>query len=168
MKFVNSNERFSCSLGKDPYIRVSSSPETKKVKTVNGSILQSNNKTTTTTFERVVTVKNTRPFKLPRLIVKDQVYVSDDEKLKVKIIEPASLSETIKGSVSRLSRLSSGAVARWTPREDDNDDTTEDEVDSRRSNGLFEWTVELNAGATVELRTMWIVSAPHDLDWSLS
>ena len=110
------------------------------------------------------------------MIVKDQVYVSDDDKLKVKILEPASLSESIKGTMNRLSRLG-GTVARWTSLGDDDDDddvksvsesTFVEEIDSRRANGLFEWIVEMNKGGSIELRTCWTVSAPHDFEWSLS
>ena len=176
IQFTNCGEKLSCSLGKDPSVRVSKVSTTNKVKTVNGSILQSSNKIKTTTYERVTILKNARPFKLSRLIVKDQVYVSDDDKLKVKILEPASLSESIKGTMNRLSRLG-GTVARWTSLGDDDDDddvksvsesTFVEEIDSRRANGLFEWIVEMNKGGSIELRTCWTVSAPHDFEWSLS
>ena len=91
--------------------------------------------------------------------------------------EHEALETYLKEKKIRVKSQMNDADLAMAALEDDDDDddvksvsesTFVEEIDSRRANGLFEWIVEMNKGGSIELRTCWTVSAPHDFEWSLS
>ncbi|KHJ98112.1 hypothetical protein OESDEN_01903 [Oesophagostomum dentatum] len=82
LKNVSPGERFSCSLGVDPALRVEYKP-VKKYHEQIGLI----NKASSTVHEQVIVVKNSRSDPV-LLTVKEHVPRSTDEKIKVRLIAP--------------------------------------------------------------------------------
>ena len=82
---VSPNEFFNCSLGVDPAVHVTYHPCRKTVSHQGGGLL-SKTKTEISTFSQRISIKNTRPSPLEYLIVQDQVPVSEDEHVKVKVL----------------------------------------------------------------------------------
>ncbi|XP_048249176.1 protein F37C4.5-like isoform X2 [Haliotis rufescens] len=82
IKLVSPGEEFLCSLGVDPAVRVMYKP-LKKFMGSSGLI----SKSTTTTFEQVVEIKNTHEYTID-IVLKLQLPRSSDEKIKVALLEP--------------------------------------------------------------------------------
>lgn len=82
MKDYSPQEEFDFSLGVDPSIKVEYKP-VKVFKAQTGII----NKSTSTTYVQVIEVKNTSPNSAKVLLV-DNLPLSNDEKIQVKLIEP--------------------------------------------------------------------------------
>ncbi|XP_071113457.1 protein F37C4.5-like [Haliotis cracherodii] len=82
IKLVSPGEEFLCSLGVDPAVRVIYKP-LKKFTSSSGLI----SKSTTTTFEQVVEIKNTHEYTID-IVLKLQLPRSSDEKIKVALLEP--------------------------------------------------------------------------------
>src|ERR1700761_4023941 len=84
---VSPQESFKCSLGVDPSVRVTYNPPSKKINAPTGSILTKS--TVTTSHSQRITVKNTRVFPVDKLIIKDQIPISNDARIKVTVTQPA-------------------------------------------------------------------------------
>lgn len=84
IKSYSPQEEFSCSLGVDPGVRITYKP-VKKYKTQTGML----SKYSLTTFEQVIEVKNTTANSI-KILVKDSIPLSNDEKIQVKLIEPVT------------------------------------------------------------------------------
>lgn len=97
LKAVNYKEKFDLSLGVDPAIKVEYKPVGKFQET---SGLFS--KTQSTTYRHHTTIKNTKNIPISIKVV-DQLPFSQDEKIKVKLIEPADVSVRILCSFSFIS-----------------------------------------------------------------
>ena len=82
LKSYSPQEEFTCSLGVDPSIRVEYKP-IKKYQEQSGLI----SKTRSTTFEQVIEVKNTSASAV-KLLLSEQLPLSNNEKINVKLIEP--------------------------------------------------------------------------------
>ena len=82
LKSYSPQEEFTCSLGVDPSIRVEYKP-IKKYQEQSGLI----SKTRSTTFEQVIEVKNTSASAV-KLLLSEQLPLSNYEKINVKLIEP--------------------------------------------------------------------------------
>ncbi|KAG9226937.1 hypothetical protein CCMSSC00406_0003390 [Pleurotus cornucopiae] len=81
---VNPQETFECPLGVDPSIRTTYAPLSKKASS-SGLI----NKTTTTTYHRQATIRNTKPVAIQNLKILDRVPVSENAQIVVKLLSPA-------------------------------------------------------------------------------
>ncbi|VDN32060.1 unnamed protein product [Cylicostephanus goldi] len=79
LKSVSPGERFSCSLGVDTAIRIEYKPVKKYHEEV-GYI----NKTSSTVYEQLIVVKNSRS-DAALITIKQQVPRSTDEKIKVRV-----------------------------------------------------------------------------------
>lgn len=145
----SSGDDFTMSLGIDPTIRVIyPKPDVKR--STSGVFT----KESSTAYTRSITVVNTRGpssagGKAARLRVLDQVPVSEDDKLRVEIVQPRGLVEGGAG-------VSAGAQ----------DATVKDGKDwgkavaTLRKGGEVKWDVELNAGKSVKLGLEYDVSLP--------
>src|SRR5260221_6809121 len=91
-------------------------------------------RTETTTYTQRITIKNTRAASLPRLIIRDQIPVSSDERIKVVLLEPKELpeagmdgSKTRRGAssmnVSKEVTVAKGIRARWFTKDDEEVET---------------------------------------------
>ena len=122
-------------------------------------------KTNNSTSEQRITVKNTRLSVIPRLVVKEQVPVSRDAKIKVDILEPKCLAQKGKG----VTLLKKGVSVRWanpkTRADIQIDSSSADELDIDSAQGMLEWICNIEPGASVDLTLSWEISAPSDVVW---
>jgi hypothetical protein len=156
-----SGDSFTMSLGVDPTIRVVyPKPDVKRSTT---GVFSSQN---STGYRRSVTITNTRGAsfsststaddgeraagsKPVRLIVLDQVPVSEDDKLRVDIAHPRGLSEGAGISTGPKDGTSSGSSKDWGKA-----------VATLKKGGEVSWDVSLYPGKTVRLDLEYEVSLP--------
>jgi hypothetical protein len=173
---VSPQESFTASLGVDPAVRVTYHPQSKKSKTTGGGVLST--KHTLTSFEQGITIKNTRLTQLHRLLVKDQIPVSNDARIKVALVEPKVLAGAGKSAAAGVGvSASKGVRVRWVPKNGENNvsaktasassaaATANDELDAESARGMLEWVCEIEPSSNVDLVLGWEVSAPVGLDW---
>ncbi|KAF8336390.1 uncharacterized protein EI90DRAFT_3014164 [Cantharellus anzutake] len=192
---VPAQDTFSCSLGIDPSVRITCHPQRKVVKTVDTSSIfvtsaqREKNKFQITTFSQRITIKNTRTTKIRRLIVRDQVPLSEDERIKVTLINPP---DSVVGSPFESLKVDDGAatksiskakdkepqytstdiVPRWTQKNGDSGGPKED--------GILEWIcldippcsgphVSSSKGdakpGVVNIELEYEITAPLDVKW---
>ncbi|KIM32688.1 hypothetical protein M408DRAFT_185309 [Serendipita vermifera MAFF 305830] len=177
IEHVSPNETFNCSLGVDPQVKVTYHPRTKKSR-LQGGLLST--RTTTTASHQKITVKNNRGTAIPRLLVREQVPVSHDERLKVTLIDPASIEFPNRNTISAGSfkpdkaagvlkpvRLSKGVTVRWKVNDDEDAEGEADGTagaDGARE-GILEWICEIGSGQSTDLNLAWEVTAPSGLNW---
>lgn len=147
----SSGDSFTMSLGVDPTIRVVyPKPDVKRGQTGVFS------KEDSTGYRRSVTVTNTRGAtsgKPVRLIVLDQVPVSEDDKLRVDIAHPRGLSEGGSG-------VSTGYQHQGAGPKDGGKGGWGSAVATLKKSGEVSWDVELHAGKGVRLDLEYEVSLP--------
>ncbi|KAE9412460.1 hypothetical protein Angca_002977, partial [Angiostrongylus cantonensis] len=141
MKNVSPGESFTCCLGVDPALNVDYKP-VKKYREQVGLI----NKSSSTVYEKVVVVRNSRKDSV-LLTVKEQIPCSTDEKIKVKLITPVILTSentpnNKAGDIATIAEL---------PKEG-----------SKLDNGILEWTVLIHSGKSFELHVKWAIEHPND------
>ncbi|KAK5970248.1 hypothetical protein GCK32_000865 [Trichostrongylus colubriformis] len=141
MKSVSPGERFSCSLGVDPALRVEYKP-VKKYHEQIGLL----SKSSSNVHEQVIIVKNSRVQPV-LLTIKEQIPRSTDEKIKVRLIAPA-VTQTDEGANNAESDLTAAAEV---PKEG-----------CRMKGGILEWTIAVQDGKTAELHVKWAVDHPKD------
>ena len=171
---VSPQESFTCSLGVDPAVRIVYHPQSKKTKTSGGGVLSS--KTTSTTFEQIISIKNTRLTTIHRLVVKEQIPVSHDARIKVSLVEPRALATAQKTSVSSSGvQVLKGVQVKWVPRGEDTNisaksigslTTSNEEIDAESAQGMLEWICEIEPGVGIDLLLGWEVSAPASVGWA--
>lgn len=146
----SSGQPFTMSLGVDPAIKVVyPKPDVRRI--TSGMFTKDKN----TIYTRSITIDNTRGSsssaggKALRLLVLDQVPVSQDDKLRIEILQPSGLVEDGAG-------VSTGVQ----------DGTAEDGKDwgkavaTLKKGGEVNWDVELNAGESVKLGLEYGVCLP--------
>lgn len=162
---LSPQERFECSLGADPEVRVTYHPKTKKMKTI-GSLLST--KSESTCFTQKITVQNTRLGRIPRLHVREQVLVSTSDKVRINLLDPKALIEP-SHQASALSHK--GIRVRWI-RSDGRSHIISEEDDSvevlnmEGAQGLSE--CEIGPGESVGLVLAWETIVPVGTQWYLS
>ncbi|CAA7266059.1 unnamed protein product [Cyclocybe aegerita] len=170
---VSPDESFDCPLGLDPSIRVTYHPRSKKTS-------QSGfyNKSTVHTYTQRITVHNTKSSGTPdtlKIKVVDQVPVSEDSTINVKLVQPALVlpSLDVSGTVSSVAglgekakpvKVSSGVVAVWDGADEGGlsggqgqDDL---DVESLGKEGRLCWICSIAPQGKVGLALQWEVSAP--------
>jgi hypothetical protein len=174
---VSPLESFSVSLGVDPSVRVTYHPQSKKVNLPTGRFMTE--RRVSTVYQQAISIKNTRSIPLSRLIVKDQVPVSTNAKIKVNVLEP-TLPELLAGaSKSGLDATSSTASkevaisgnkdvrARWVRVNEDDDAFAEASLGKVEVNmqGLTEWVCRVEASSNLDLKLGWEVNVPKGFKW---
>lgn len=179
---VNPGEKFSCSLGTDPGLKITYHPQqriTRETKPVSGStgwtsVLSGNSgnktKTDATAYATRITVKNTRSWSIPRLVLQDQVPVSEDERIKVIVINPSgeavgpivppiSMFPDVKKDVdpTLVANVRPGITARWSQKSDEGKGSG-----GTKGDGVLEWICE-DVKDELDVELMWNVSAPEGL-----
>lgn len=145
----SSGDSFTMSLGVDPTIRVSyPKPDVKR--SSSGVFSKENS----TAYRRSVAITNTRgagaSSKAVRLIVLDQVPVSEDDKLRVDVAHPSGLVEGRAGVSAGVVQDGAGGSAKdWGKA-----------IAALKKGGEVSWDVELNAGRGVKLDLEYEVSLP--------
>jgi uncharacterized protein (TIGR02231 family) len=115
---VSPNESFDCFLGVDPQVKVTYHPVTKKTRSQGGLLSAS---TVRMSSLQKITIKNVRSAPIRRLLLREQIPVSSDQRLKVALVEPADLDfagrNTISASTSSTSEKPKELNKIWQRRE---------------------------------------------------
>ncbi|KAF8324095.1 hypothetical protein DL93DRAFT_2070366 [Clavulina sp. PMI_390] len=185
---VSPGESFSCSLGVDPSLRITYHPQKKIATSTSAGLmaaLSSKKENHTTTFRQRITIKNTRLGPVSRLIVHDQVPVSEDSKLKVTVQQPnekglgplnpsaSVLAGSAGGTVTSVSavkgsggseatltaNVAKNVVARWAQKSEEKGGSG-----GAKGDGVIEW-ICTDLTDTVDLELVYDVSAPSDMRW---
>lgn len=138
---VSPRETFECSLGLDPTIRITYLPLSKNLS--EGGFYT---KTTTSTFIQRVQVHNTKTIPVKDLIIMDQVPVSSNSAVLVKLVEPPLTQDKDKEKGQAEVRLGEGVCARWRS--------------GKMEDGLIEWLLSMPAQGKTDLALQYEVSAP--------
>jgi len=165
---VSPEESFDCPLGIDPSIRVTYQPLSKKA-TQSGFVTRSSN----TTFTQRILLHNTKSIAVDNVKVLDQIPVSEDSIITVKLISPPLESTNIPGgTVTSTSsgvenksgvkvpppvKVAQGIVAQWDGADDL---TSEDDLSSLGNDGKISWVCSIPSQGKVTLTLQWEVSAP--------
>lgn len=163
----SSGDSFTMSLGVDPTIRVSyPKPDVKR--SSSGVFSKENS----TAYRRSIAITNTRgaasststsssssqqAAKPVRLVVLDQVPVSEDDKLRVEIAHPSGLVEG-RGGVN--TGVQEGTTGTGGSSKDAANKDWGKAFATLRKGGEVSWEVELNAGRGVKLDLEYEVSLP--------
>lgn len=141
------------------------------VKTVGGLL---SSKTTTTSFTQTISLKNNRRAPLKKLIVKDNVPISSDSRIKVNVTEPKGLDEGAlsskstsgpKGVNTKDISLGPNLKVRWAPTAGSDSTSGEDGSDDNVE-GTVQWTCVVEPGSSQDLQLSWDVVAPAGVKWS--
>ncbi|KAF7559251.1 hypothetical protein G7046_g4899 [Stylonectria norvegica] len=142
----SSGDAFSLSLGVDPAIRVIY-PKPDVHRTTTGMFTKEDS----SVYVRNVTVQNTRASagKAVKLLVLDQIPVSDDERLRVELLAPRGLSLGGPPMPAGESLLDSKDDTKWGKA-----------TATLKKGGEVHWDVNLNAGKAVKLGLEYVVAVP--------
>ncbi|KAG6872120.1 hypothetical protein C0995_012774 [Termitomyces sp. Mi166 len=149
---VSPEESFDCPLGLDPSIRVTYHPLSKK-RSKTGFYT----KTITHVYTQTVTVLNTKSTPVEGVRIADQIPVSEDAQIQVKLISPALVSkgkdkdEGVRDKVA----VAKGVSAMWQGADEPEPDTG-----ALGKNGKFDWVVALPAQGKVNLVLQYEVIVP--------
>lgn len=142
-----------------------------------------------TSYKQRITIKNTRSSPVARLVVQDQVPVSEDSKLRVSVQQPSEKSIGPVGGSSNppptpststagssglvktpsappseqtlTAQVSKNIVARWAQKSDEKGGSG-----GSRQDGVIEWVCSnVPPAETLDLELVYDVSAPVDLEW---
>ncbi|EAU80901.1 mucoidy inhibitor A [Coprinopsis cinerea okayama7 len=170
---VSPDESFDCPLGLDPAIKVTYHPQTKKV-SKSGLI----NKSDVYLFTQRITVHNTKNIDVETVKVIDQIHVSEDATIAVKLISPAlqlpsvengsvksgkgnraSITESGSGTVRIPApvKVASGVTAKW---DDGGEDEESVDAASLGKDGKLNFICSLPPQGKTNLTLQWEVSAP--------
>jgi uncharacterized protein (TIGR02231 family) len=167
---VSPGESFDCALGLDPAIRITYHPVSPKRSQI-GFV----SKTNVNSYSQRIFVYNTKSITIKHLRIIDQVPVSADESIAVKLIAPAlpSVHSRIEGSVKEekktdhsrrpMLHVSPGITAEWG---DGMEDTTsiEDGTAVVGQDGKLSWVCEIPSQGKVNLLLRWDVTSPASID----
>ena len=170
---VSPQESFSCSLGVDPSVKITYHPPKKVVRTQGGSIISISSKQEVTRFSQRISIKNTRPSSLSRIVVQDQVPNSEDSRIKVRLLQPdeksigapsngyAAAGSKSSANIETLSyAVQKGVTAQWAQKNYEEIEGT----GGARGDGVIEWIcTNLEWSANLDLE--YEVSGPHGLRW---
>ncbi|KAF6747896.1 hypothetical protein DFP72DRAFT_1167026 [Ephemerocybe angulata] len=171
---VSPEESFDCPLGLDPSIRVTYLPLSKKV-SQSGFMT----KATNYIFTQRITLHNTKSLAIENVKLIDQIPVSENSVINVKLISPAldltdsgvgTVSSTLKAGWSENkagvkipppAKVGQGILAQWDGADEVN---SEDGVESLGKDGKISWICALPSQGKVTLTLQWEVSAPLRTD----
>ncbi|KAF0327696.1 hypothetical protein GQ607_004905 [Colletotrichum asianum] len=142
----SAGDSFTLGLGVDPAIMVSY-PVANVRRATTGFFSKENS----SVYSRSITVANTRAAagKPVSLLVLDQVPVSEDERLKVDILDPKGMLVEGAGVASGLPGRSEKEDVNWGKA-----------TSTLKKGGQVEWEVSLNAGKAVKLGLEYVVAMP--------
>ncbi|KAH0428114.1 hypothetical protein CcaCcLH18_09242 [Colletotrichum camelliae] len=142
----SAGDSFTLGLGVDPAIMVSY-PVANVRRATTGFFSKENS----SVYSRSITVANTRAAagKPVSLLVLDQVPVSEDERLKVDILDPKGMLVDGAGVASGLPGRGEKEDVKWGTA-----------TSMLKKGGQVEWEVSLNAGKAVKLGLEYVVAMP--------
>ncbi|PPQ89432.1 hypothetical protein CVT25_012811 [Psilocybe cyanescens] len=147
-------EIFDCPLGLDTSIRVTYHPREKKL-AKSGFYSKSLNQS----FTQRITIFNTKSITIQNLKVIDRVPVSEDEKIEVKVLNPAlSTTSTNNAPAKNSVQVANNVIAQW-------DGIEEPGVDSNAigKDGKLNWIVSIPPQKSVSLVLQFEVNYPENL-----
>ncbi|KAJ7922929.1 hypothetical protein B0H13DRAFT_1980864, partial [Mycena leptocephala] len=164
---VSPQESFDCPLGLDPSIRITYHPVL-KTRSQSGFYT----KTATHVFAQRIAVHNTKSVPIERLRIVDQIPVSQDAQIEVRLVAPAlTLPAEGGGGTSKLSSMANtnakapqvmnvgkGVVAQW-----DGTDEPECDVEALGRERKVNWVCAVPAQGKINLALEWEVTAPASL-----
>ncbi|KAF8324086.1 hypothetical protein DL93DRAFT_2162173 [Clavulina sp. PMI_390] len=177
---VSPGESFSCSLGVDPSLRITYHPR-KRIATSSSAGLMAalftKEENQVVTFRQRITIKNTLGRPVPRLIVQDQVPVSENSKLKVTMHQPGekglgplnplaattslgASAATSAAGATLTANIAGNVDARWAQKSDEKRGSG-----GSRGDGVIEW-ICTDLLDTVDLELLYDVSAPRGMMWA--
>lgn len=121
-----------------------------------------------TWFKQRMTIKNTRPISIGRLVVQDRIPVSEDSRIKVNLFQPAekalgpvggTTGSSSLASEGMTDKISKNVLARWGQKEEENGGSG-----GSRGDGVIEWIVS-DLKDSVDLHLTYDISAPADVRW---
>jgi uncharacterized protein (TIGR02231 family) len=155
---VSPQESFDCPLGLDPSIRVTYYPRSKRL-SQSGFYSKSANHV----FTQRITIFNTKAISIDQFKVIDQVPVSENSQIAVKVNSPAltmassGTSATKTGSTKSV-KVGEGIVAQW----DRADEAGLDEA-ALGKDGKLNWVCSIPSQARIHLLLHWEVSCPANM-----
>jgi len=159
---VSPQESFDCPLGLDPSIRITYHPVL-KTRSQSGFYT----KTATHVFSQRITIHNTKAIAIEQLKVVDQIPVSQDGQIEVKLVGPAlilpgegglSISTSKRASVvpkPEALNVGTGVVAQW-----DGADEPACDVEALGRDRKVNWVCSVPAQGKINLALEWEVTAP--------
>ncbi|KAF8738397.1 hypothetical protein RHS02_05886, partial [Rhizoctonia solani] len=103
-----------------------------------------------------ITIKNTHPFAIPRILVRHAIPTPQDDQFRVVLINPEDMAGLEPGKEYKLREKVKG---RWM----------DDATSGPDISGLVEWTIDnLEADAKEEIKMVYEVAAPQDVEWHQS
>ncbi|KAF8751572.1 hypothetical protein RHS01_08572 [Rhizoctonia solani] len=103
-----------------------------------------------------ITIKNTHPFAIPRILVRHAIPTPQDDQFRVVLINPEDMAGLEPGKEYKLREKVKG---RWM----------DDATSGLDVSGLVEWTIDnLEADAKEEIKMVYEVAAPQDVEWHQS
>ncbi|KAH8083291.1 hypothetical protein BXZ70DRAFT_900822 [Cristinia sonorae] len=171
---VSPEEHFDCPLGLDSSVRITYHPRTKKTS-------QSGfyNKSSNHSFAQRVTVHNTKSSSPIKVKIIDQIPITEDSSINVKLIQPALVlpeTEGTNGTMSKVAsgsegkarlpapvRVASGVVATWDGADEISLGSVSQEdvdVEALGKDGRFCWVCDIAPQGKTNLALQWEVSAP--------
>ncbi|KAJ7480628.1 hypothetical protein FB451DRAFT_1556210 [Mycena latifolia] len=153
---VSPQESFDCPLGLDPSIRITYHPVIKKL-TQSGFY----NKSANYVFAQRITVHNTKSVPVERLKIVDQIPISQNAQIEVKLVSPALTlpseagGSTAKGGAKVPQALSvgKGVVAQW-----DGVDEPDCEVEALGLDRKVNWICAVPPQGKINLALEWEVT----------
>uniref|UniRef100_F1KXK2 Protein F37C4.5 n=1 Tax=Ascaris suum TaxID=6253 RepID=F1KXK2_ASCSU len=137
IKAVSPNERFMCSLGVDPAVKVEYKPAHNFSEQI-GLLTKSSS----TAHEQRIIVKNTKNEKI-LITVKEHIPKSTDDKIKIKLFSP----ELDPKTASDVDSMKKGELPTPGAR--------------LNSSHNLEWTINLEPSSEIELLVKWTVEHPN-------
>ncbi|KAF9534028.1 hypothetical protein CPB83DRAFT_889802 [Crepidotus variabilis] len=174
---VSPSESFDCPLGIDPSIRVTYEPRSKKTSRVGSALGFGLSQASKRAFEQRITIHNAKPSSagsLKLLRVRDQVPVSEDEKIEVKLREPALTVQTkekekggkkegvaVESVVVKTNEKGCKVTAQWDGG-DDSGEVSDSEETHLGKDGKIVWVCqEIPAQSKIVLSLSWDIICPY-------
>lgn len=114
--------------------------------------------------EQKISVKNIRLAPVSKLIVREQIPVSRDAKIKVLLLEPKALQK------DKENVLKEGISVRWTNwkavENGDLSSLSSEGLDMESAQGMLEWVCTIEPSSTADLSLSWEISAPAGVEWA--
>ena len=150
----------------DPSIRVTYHPRVKKVSQSGFYTKISNH-----VYSQHITVYNTKTTPVEDVRIVDQVPVSEDEQIKVKLVNPVLTMGSLLGGGEGGSKekekpaqkvgIAKGIVAQWDGTDEPR---AEEDAKSLGKNGKINWLCSIPAQGKVNLVLQWEILAPVNAD----
>ncbi|KAF9532456.1 hypothetical protein CPB83DRAFT_759238 [Crepidotus variabilis] len=150
---VNPQEIFDCPLGSDPAIKIIYHPQEKHAS--QAGIVSRYSKQS---FTQRITIQNTKSVLLENLKILENIPISQDERITVKLISPALPQPTVLQNlqgVRKSIKVASGILAHWD-KADDQD--VEDSAVGK--DGKLNWLLNIPPRQSVNMALQFDVSHP--------